>query len=64
MLARKFPGFGSADFDLRRMDSLQLVELVNEIEREFGIEIHSMEIDEQNFRDLSSMEALVERKLK
>jgi acyl carrier protein len=64
-LRSKFPGLSEDEACLgKKIDSMQLVELVNEIEAEFGIEIHSIEIDDKNFCDLDSIVALVESKLR
>lgn len=62
LLRDRFPGLSPAGSLSRQLNSLQLVELVKEIEARFGIEVSSLEIDEENFADLGSVEALIRRK--
>lgn len=62
LLRVKFPGFDPAAQFCEQMNSLQLVELVKEIEAGFGIEIQSIEIDDENFRNLDSIGQLIARK--
>ena len=45
------------------LTSLQAVELVMFLEEQFQVEIDPIEVDEENFRDLTSITELVEGKL-
>ena len=45
------------------LTSLQAVELVMFLEDQFQVEIDPIEVDEENFRDLTSITQLVEGKL-
>ena len=45
------------------LTSLQAVELVMFLEDQFKVEIDPIEVDEENFRDLTSITQLVEGKL-
>ena len=45
------------------LTSLQAVELVMFLEDQFQVEIDPIEVDEENFRDLTSITELVEGKL-
>ena len=45
------------------LTSLQAVELVMFLEDQFKVEIDPIEVDEENFRDLTSITQLIEGKL-
>ena len=45
------------------LTSLQAVELVMFLEDQFQVEIDPIEVDEENFRDLTSITELIEGKL-
>ena len=45
------------------LTSLQAVELVMFLEDQFEVEIDPIEVDEENFRDLTSITQLIEGKL-
>ena len=45
------------------LTSLQAVELVMFLEYQFQVEIDPIEVDEENFRDLTSITQLIEGKL-
>ena len=45
------------------LTSLQAVELVMFLEDQFAVEIDPIEVDEENFRDLTSITQLIEGKL-
>lgn len=44
------------------VDSLGFVELIEEIQARYGVEIEDLEITEENFGSLSAIAAFVERK--
>ena len=46
------------------LDSLQTVELVLFLEREFGVQVDPEEVTEENFATLRAIAGLVERKLR
>ncbi len=56
-------GDDTALIDEGFLTSLQAVRLVMFLEEQFQVEIDPMEVDEDNFRDLSSITQLVESKL-
>jgi acyl carrier protein len=48
--------------ELGVIDSLGFVELVEEVQQRFGIEVHDIEITEENFGSIAAMVSFVERK--
>lgn len=50
-------------FALGFLNSLAALQLVNFLEKEFGITVEDEDLDLDNFRTLNSMDALLERKL-
>jgi len=66
-MSRSFQGrqFGETDeiFGLGFGNSLFAIQLVAFVEREFGIEIGSEDLDMENFRCIQAISNLVERKL-
>lgn len=50
-------------FALGFINSLAALQLVNFLEKEFGIKVEDEDLDLDNFRTLNSMDALLERKL-
>jgi acyl carrier protein len=60
------PGLALADDDklleLGIIDSLGFVELVEEVQQRFGIEVQDVEINEDNFGSLASLAAFVNGK--
>ena len=49
-------------FALGFVNSLLAMQLVNFVEKEFGVTIEDEDLDLANFRTLSAMDALIERK--
>ena len=49
-------------FALGFVNSLMAMQLVNFLEKEFGIQVADEDLDLDNFRSISAMAALVERK--
>jgi methoxymalonate biosynthesis acyl carrier protein len=49
-------------FALGFVNSLLAMQLVNFVEKEFGITVEDEDLDLANFRSLAAMDALVERK--
>ena len=64
LLAKSVPGIDANLPFGNQLDSLQLAELANLLEVEFGIEIKSIEVNEENFNNLHSVEKLIAGKLK
>jgi acyl carrier protein len=66
-MANAFQGRSIADdddiFALGFANSLFAMQLVAFVEREFGIEIGSEDLEMDNFRSIRALSALVERKL-
>jgi acyl carrier protein len=60
------PGLEVSDNDrlleLGVIDSLGFVELVEEVQHRFGIEVQDVEITEENFASIAAMAAFVERR--
>ncbi len=50
-------------FALGFVNSLLAMQLVNFVEKEFGVSIEDEDLDLANFRTLAAIDALVERKL-
>ncbi len=50
-------------FALGFINSLAALQLVNFLEKEFGITVEDEDLDLDNFRTLNSMDGLLERKL-
>ncbi|MDR1549759.1 MAG: phosphopantetheine-binding protein [Hungatella sp.] len=50
-------------FEKRLVNSLFALQLVTFIEKEFGVSLGNEELDIENFKDINSITALVERKL-
>jgi acyl carrier protein len=48
--------------DLGIVDSLGFIELVEEVQRRYGIEVQDVEITEQNFGSIDAIVAFTERK--
>jgi acyl carrier protein len=48
--------------ELGVIDSLGFVELVEEIQQRFGVEVQDIEITEENFGSIAAMVSFVERK--
>ena len=48
--------------ELGVIDSLGFVELVEEVQQRFGIDVHDIEITEENFGSITAMASFVERK--
>lgn len=66
-MSRSFQGRQFADndeiFSLGFGNSLFAIQLVAFVEREFGIEIDSEDLDMENFHSIQAISGLVERKL-
>jgi acyl carrier protein len=63
LLEEKFPGTDlDADFAIQ-MNSMRVVELLVALEKEFGIRIDALEVDESNFANLEAMARFVEEKM-
>lgn len=43
------------------LDSFDMITLVSELDRQFGISIEGIDITSENFRSISSIEALLKR---
>lgn len=54
---------GDNIFEKRLVNSLFALQLVTFIEKEFGVSLSNEELDVENFKDINSITALVERKL-
>lgn len=50
-------------FEKRLVNSLFALQLVTFIEKEFGVALSNEDLDVENFKDINSIAALVERKL-
>ncbi|WP_223067493.1 acyl carrier protein [Paenibacillus caui] len=50
-------------FELRFVNSLFAMRLVDYVERRFGIEIENEDLDLKNFSTINNLHALIERKL-
>lgn len=62
LLAVKFPGVIATSSLTRQLDSFQIVELVSLIENEFDIQVNDLEVEEENFANLLSLEKFILRK--
>lgn len=51
-------------FSLGFVNSMLAIQLVNFVEKNFGIEVENEDLDLDNFRSLAAMDAFVERKSK
>lgn len=55
------PGFSSEESLLDQFDSLQIIELVSQVEQAFAVQIPAIELSRDNLKSVDSLATLISR---